>query len=183
MKQWLEPLTLDHWFLLHEVESKLLNLHKDVTLSDLRLAVYICSRPAARARRMLEGGFFCDLWLCVYWAFWGMLVSHLKPRIESQIFGEYLRYNVERPATQKRAAEKTRAIPTPDPWRLYSMLRREFGLSAKKARKELLLEANILWAIDADATGKIELVPQDYHSCEVRKRLLEVRAEANRERN
>ena len=174
LKQWLEPLTLAHWFLLHEINSRLLDPTKEAQFRDLRLAVFICSRPAARARWALSGGFLSMLWVCSYFWAWGLLLSFSKftLRDEAEAFFAYLQHYLDYPSVRTKPSKEARTLGAPEPWRLLVMLMKDFRCTKAEAMRVTVLEAHVLWAVDCDRDGRIELVPQDPAAISTREQLI-----------
>ena len=179
-RQWLVPLTLDHWFLLHWFTPKLLNSRAEITLPDVRTAVVICSRSSRFARWALSGGLLARAWVWLYGRLWGWLCRNSDQRHEASAFFEYLAFHVSYPAQAIESGVETRTLNAPEPWRLLVMLMKDYGMSRKQAMRTPVLFAHVLWAVDADRDGRIRLVDQNPESLDRRDALLEYAREQDR---
>jgi hypothetical protein len=147
----LQPLTLGHLFLLQALDSPLLNAGRDVERGDLLLAVAICSRPHAKAQRLLLCGWRTTLFL--WW--WGFRCRHVNIVNECAVFCTYLNEERAMPATVR--GNSSRELLAPIEWRLYCELTAA-GMSREQVLDTPVIAAQCLWATRMEAEGKIQLV-------------------------
>jgi hypothetical protein len=149
------PLTIGHLFFLHEIDSPVVGPGANC-LGDLLLAVLVCAQPHEEARRMLtrRGGHWRLSLLCYYW---GWRCRHLDLPTEAAKFSEYLRDEQATPPLQPVPRSEARPIGAPWPWMLFEFVRWAYKLSAAEALNVTMREAAALWAIRADAEGRVTL--------------------------
>lgn len=148
----LEPLTLGHRFLLAQHGCAYVTDEKpDVT--DLLLAVFICSMPWRQSKACLDSLFFralvWPLW-CNVW-FWGVSKKCILP-VEHSKFAKYWE---DAHACPQTTSENTteQEVNTPYEHRVLVMLMADFHMSRDQAMDTTLVEANAMWATQGERRG------------------------------
>jgi hypothetical protein len=150
----MQPLTVGHLWLLHEIGNALPEHGDEADESDIITAVLICSQKSHRiARRMVRSR------LCRFWcALWGHLMRKRPFMVEAKLFGEYLRRELQSPAVDGGAGSGE--LRAPLCWRLVTMLMSNFGMPLKQALKTPVAFALCIWATEADRRGSLKLASE-----------------------
>ena len=148
----LEPLTVGHLFMLHQVESPFVT-GESLNLVDLMEAVFVCAFPWFKS---IHGrGSIC---MRPFFYLWGRGVRKLDHKAETDKFIEYWTANLMAPAIAHQDPEKeAKTCGSPLPFRLLAMLTSKFGKSEREALNTTILEANSLWAAMGEIEGHFDI--------------------------
>jgi hypothetical protein len=146
------PLTLGHFFLLYELDCPAVE-GKFEGMADLLLAALICAQPHEKARGMIK-----RLWRVRWFGiYWGLHCRKLDVGIEAAKFRRYLIAEQTMAPVQPIPREECRPINAPWPWLLFEFLLSTYRMTTSEALNLPICTGNALWALRADADGRINL--------------------------
>ena len=147
----LRRFTLGHAWALDEVGSPYL-LGESDTLTDLLIAVFICSQKPTEAKRDMS-----RWWARLYFYLWGLRCRKLSFVKERDRFLDYLTESMTAPEAIPPNAKDAKSLNAPFHWRLMAMLMVDFGMSKAEALEQDVGWAMCMWAVEGERQGKVEL--------------------------
>lgn len=153
----MQPLTLGHVFLAHELDLPFFTHSGTPAVADLLTAVWICAwRSAPAARRSLF-----SLTGKLKLKLWGWSCRGQKLVVEAGRFHTYLSDQSIYPEVATPAPGTSRQLSAPEHWRLLAMLMADFHMSREQAIDTPLAFARALWAVEGERKGTLKLSHDD----------------------
>jgi len=151
----LEPLTLGHVFILHEIGNPLPS-GEAPQLDDIGVAVAICSQPWQHSKLDVR-----RWWFRFYVGHLGAKLAKLDVQKEAQAFWTYFSESLHRAFTKQSSDEKYEMLGTPWFWSLLAMLRSRFHMSEDEALSYPVVRARAICTALDEMEGRCRLTSKD----------------------
>ncbi len=148
----LHPFTLGHLFLLIERESPYVTEGREFDWPDFFAAVFLCSAPAADARRNS-----LSWWVPLWFRLWSLFVRTSSLAKENDRFVDWLREEQVAPTLNRPMEETNRGCNAPSPWVKLMFAMHVLHCTREEAFALRLSELNCLYGTWADWEGRGEL--------------------------